>query len=155
MKKLIDIAKRIIFILSVGMLSFTACQESLEERCARECKEYTKKKCPVLIAKDIYLDSLTFNTSNQMLSYYYTVEGVLDDAEFLKQRDFRGMLLKELKQLFLCHHDISALADKHLFCGVEQKQFPSLVCIQEQIGRIFVHINGPVKASLIKDGLAG
>lgn len=98
MKKLIDIAKRIILILSVGMLSFTACQESLEERCARECKEYTKKKCPVLIAKDIYLDSLTFNTSNQMLSYYYTVEGVLDDAEFLKQRDFRGMLLKELKR---------------------------------------------------------
>ena len=98
MKKLIDTAKRIFLLLPAGMLLFTACQESLEERCARECKEYTKKKCPVLIAKDIYLDSLTFTPSNQLLSYYYTVEGVLDDAEFLKQRDFRGMLLKELKR---------------------------------------------------------
>ncbi len=98
MKKLIDIAKRVMLVVPVGMLLFTACQESLEERCARECKEYTKKKCPVLVAKDIYLDSLTFSTDERMLSYYYTVEGLLDDAEALRQHDIRGMLLKELKK---------------------------------------------------------
>lgn len=97
MKKLIDIAKRFLLILPLGMLPFTACQESLEERCARECKEYTKKKCPVLIAKDIYLDSLTFDQSQHLMTYYYTVEGVLDDAEALQQHNIRGMLLKELK----------------------------------------------------------
>ena len=31
------------------------------------------------------------------MSYYYTVEGVLDNAEALVQHDLRGMLLKELK----------------------------------------------------------
>ena len=98
MKKLIDTTIRFILLLPIGMLLFTACQESLEERCARECKEYTKKKCPVLVAKDIYLDSLTFSPSEHLLSYYYTVEGVLDDAEALQQHDIRGLLLKELKK---------------------------------------------------------
>jgi len=98
MKKFVAIAKRFMLVVPAGMLLFTACQESLEERCARECKEYTKKKCPVLVAKDIYLDSLTFTPEERMLSYYYTVEGLLDDAEALRQHDIRGMLLKELKK---------------------------------------------------------
>ena len=98
MKKLIETVKQIILFVPVGMLLFTACQESLEERCARECKEYTKKKCPVLITKDVYLDSLTFDASKHLMTYYYTVEGVLDDAEALRQYDIRSMLLKELKK---------------------------------------------------------
>jgi hypothetical protein len=93
MKKLI----KNILIIPVAILFFTACQETLEERCVRECKEYTKKKCPVLIATDVYLDSLTFEPSTHLMSYYYTVGGVLDDAEALQQHDARGMLLKELK----------------------------------------------------------
>ena len=93
MKKLI----KNILIIPVAILFFTACQETLEERCVRECKEYTKKKCPVLIATDVYLDSLTFEPSTHLMSYYYTVDGVLDDAEALQLHDVRGMLLKELK----------------------------------------------------------
>ena len=73
-----------------------ACQESLEDRCARECKEYTQKKCPVLVTENVTLDSMTF-AKPHLLTYYYTVGGVLDDAEALKQHDARGLLLRELK----------------------------------------------------------
>ena len=97
MKKLINTVRKIIFIIPAGILLFTACQESLEERCARECKEYTKKKCPVLVTNGVYIDSMTFDRSKLLMTYYYTVEGVLDNAEALQQHDVRGMLLKELK----------------------------------------------------------
>ena len=42
------------------MLLLTACQESLEDRCEREAKEYTKKHCPALIAENIVMDEMTF-----------------------------------------------------------------------------------------------
>ena len=97
MKTMIRTIKNMILAIPVGILLFTSCQESLEERCARECKEYTKKKCPVLVTKDVYLDSLSFDPSDHLMAYYYTVEGVLDNAEALVQHDLRRMLLKELK----------------------------------------------------------
>ena len=97
MKKIIETVKKNLLIIPVGILLFTSCQESLEERCARECKEYTKKKCPVLVTNDVYLDSVTFDASEHLMAYYYTVGGVLDNAEALVQHDIRGMLLKELK----------------------------------------------------------
>ena len=98
MKKLINTIKRKDFlIIFAGVLFFTACQESLEERCARECKEYTQKKCPVLVTKDVLLDSVTFDSSKHLTTYYYTVGGVLDNVEMLEKHDIRNMLLKELK----------------------------------------------------------
>ena len=98
MKTMMNMIKRkkYLFVLA-GLLLFVACQESLEERCARECKEYTKKKCPVLVANNVYLDSVSFDATKLLTTYYYTVEGVLDDAEALESHDVRGMLLKELK----------------------------------------------------------
>ena len=51
--------KRTVFLLAIVAL-LVACQESLEDRCAREAKEYTEKKCPTLVIKDVTLDSLRF-----------------------------------------------------------------------------------------------
>ena len=53
--------KRIWIIIAVALV-VTACQETLEERCEREAKEYTEKHCPTPIAKDIVMDSMTFDT---------------------------------------------------------------------------------------------
>ena len=50
-------------LLFATLLLLTACQETLEDRCARECKEYTQKKCPVLVTNGVTLDSMTFNTA--------------------------------------------------------------------------------------------
>jgi hypothetical protein len=87
--------KKIVFLFLV--MALMACQESLDERCARECRDYTKKNCPSLIADGVTIDSLVFQQNTRTLTYYYTVEGVIDDAEQLKKHDLRGELLKELK----------------------------------------------------------
>ena len=47
-----------IFAASVLLLS---CQESLEERAAREAREVTETKCPMPVADNLYLDSVVFD----------------------------------------------------------------------------------------------
>ncbi len=89
--------KRIIFPLLLSALVLTACQESLEERCAREAKEFTEKQCPSQIAANMVIDSLVFEPASHTLKYCYTLESVLDNAEQLQQHDLRAMLLKELR----------------------------------------------------------
>ena len=84
-------------LLFATLLLLTACQESLEDRCARECKEYTQKKCPVLVTRGVTLDSMTFDKSQLLMTYYYTVSGILDDAEALRENNASSLLLKELK----------------------------------------------------------
>ena len=88
--------KKISFMLWAVLL-MTACQETMDERCARECRDYTKKNCPSIIADGVTIDSLVFYQNTRTLTYYYTVEGVIDDAEQLKKHDLRDELLKELK----------------------------------------------------------
>ena len=44
-------------------LTFAACQESLDERAAREAKMYTKKNCPAKISETVVMDSMTFLTA--------------------------------------------------------------------------------------------
>ena len=56
----------------------TACQESLEDRCARECKEYTQKKCPVLVTNGVTLDSMTFDNTSKTVRYMYSLSGMMD-----------------------------------------------------------------------------
>ncbi len=90
-----EMMKKIAFLFAVLML--TACQETMDERCARECRDYTKKNCPSLIADGVTIDSLVFQMNTRTLIYYYTVAGVIDDAEQLKKHNLRGELLKELK----------------------------------------------------------
>lgn len=84
-------------LLFATLLLLTACQETLEDRCARECKEYTQKKCPVLVTRGVTLDSMTFDKSQLLMTYYYTVSGILDDAEALRENNASSLLLKELK----------------------------------------------------------
>ena len=79
-----------VFVFACLALFFTACQESLEDRCAREAKEYTAKNCPAKLAENIILDSLTFARATHTLHYYYRMtgladkEGTLDSVEAVK-----------------------------------------------------------------------
>ena len=84
-------------ILAFLLLCLVSCQESLEDRCDREAREFTKKNCPVALNEEMTLDSMSFNKNTLTLYYYYTVSGTLDDAEVLEQVDARGTLLKELR----------------------------------------------------------
>ena len=79
--------KKIWIIIAVALV-VTACQETLEERCEREAKEYTEKHCPTPIAKDIVMDSIT---------YAYTLSGQLDDSAVVNGSNSRELLLQEVK----------------------------------------------------------
>ena len=88
--------KKSVVLLAISTL-FIACQESLEERCAREAKTYTEKHCPVRVAADIVFDSMSFDKTSHIISYAYTVQGVLDDADIINRNMPRERLLMEVK----------------------------------------------------------
>ncbi|EGW48307.1 hypothetical protein HMPREF0666_00555 [Prevotella sp. C561] len=49
-----------LFYAALLLLSLSACRNSLEERAAQECKEYTEKKCPTPVVNDTRMDSMVF-----------------------------------------------------------------------------------------------
>ena len=67
-----------VFIFACLALLFTACQESLEDKCAREAKAYTAKNCPAKMEENVIMDSLTFERATHTLHYYYRLTGFAD-----------------------------------------------------------------------------
>ena len=88
--------KKIVWIAAAIVL-MTACQESLEDRCEREAKDYTAKHCPTLVAKNIVMDSMTFNKSTHTITYAYTLSGDIDDSAVVNGVNTRDLLLNEVK----------------------------------------------------------
>ncbi len=89
MKKLCMIASFALFLM--------ACQESLEDRCAREAKEFTRKNCPSRIEKNINIDSLTFERETHTLHYYYTLTGYADREGMMEEINGLNILKENLK----------------------------------------------------------
>lgn len=73
------------------------CQESLEDRCEREAKEYTKKHCPTSVGKNIMMDSMTFDKTSHTISYAYTLGGELDDSAVVNGSNSKALLLEQVK----------------------------------------------------------
>lgn len=89
MKKLCKIVSFSLFLI--------ACQESLEDRCAREAKEFTRKNCPSKIEKNINIDSLTFERETHTLHYYYTLTGNADREGVMEEINGLDILKENLK----------------------------------------------------------
>ena len=86
-----------LYVIAILALILTGCQESLEDRCERESKEYTAKHCPIRIDQTTRLDSLTFERDTHTIHYYYTLMGKADSEVVLQQIDAVGALKTELK----------------------------------------------------------
>jgi len=86
-----------LFIITSFTLILSACQESLEDRCAREAKEYTKKNCPAKLEKNINIDSLTFERETHTLHYYYTLTGKADNEGVMEEINGVQILKDNLK----------------------------------------------------------
>jgi len=86
-----------LWVLSAFLLLLTACQESLEDRCARETKEYTRKNCPAKMDNNIILDSLTFERETHTLHYYYKLTGIADQDSIAKSINAVNILKEELR----------------------------------------------------------
>jgi ADP-ribose pyrophosphatase YjhB (NUDIX family) len=82
------------WLLAVIALLFSSCQESLEDRCERDAKEYTRKHCPTAIDENTLIDSLTFDRTTHTIHYYYKLTGVADEEGMIEQID----AVNELKQ---------------------------------------------------------
>jgi hypothetical protein len=81
-------------LLALFMLS---CQESLEEKAAREARLYTEKNCPARIDENLMIDSLNFEAATHTLHYYYTLTGRADTVGILCDSIAREPLLLQLK----------------------------------------------------------
>ena len=88
--------RKCLFII-LGTLLMTACQETLEQRCAREAKEYSQKNCPAPIAKGVTIDSMSFDVATHTLTYSYTLNGVIDDPSVILRNNPREQMLTQLK----------------------------------------------------------
>ncbi|MBR5325000.1 MAG: hypothetical protein IKU49_00750 [Prevotella sp.] len=69
----------------------------MEDRCAREAQEFTKKNCPVKLDNTTTIDSMTFERATHTIHYYYRLTGVADNESTLQKIDAVGMLKSELK----------------------------------------------------------
>ena len=85
------------WLLGVIAILFTACQESLEDKCERDAKDYTRKQCPTAIDKNTIIDSLTFERATHTIHYYYRLTGVADEEKLLNEIDAVNTLKKSLK----------------------------------------------------------
>lgn len=71
--------KKIIY--SMMAIAFLAsCTESLEDRAAREAKEYTEKVCPTPYVNDGRTDSAAFDKTTRTYTYYMSLRGKADNA---------------------------------------------------------------------------
>jgi hypothetical protein len=74
-----------------------SCQETLEERGAREARDYTKKHCPAPVAQYVTMDSMLFDKESHSFGYYYTLSGPLDDSTYINRNNPREVLLLQVK----------------------------------------------------------
>ena len=88
-----------LFYVGILLLSLSACRNSLEERAAQECKEYTEKKCPTPVVNDTRMDSMVFEPSSRTIHYYYSLVGNADNEQAVisKKTELRKALNDALK----------------------------------------------------------
>ena len=91
-----SVMKKLWIIIAVALM-VTACQESLEDRCQREAKEFTERACPRHIDTEIVLDSMTFDKESHTIGYCYTLQGSLDNPMRVDKTKFSEVLLLEVK----------------------------------------------------------
>ena len=85
------------FLCFAATLLLVSCQESIEERAAREAREMTVTKCPMPVGDNLFLDSVVFDIPTLTQSQYFRVRGELDNDSLFNTVDSRTLLLNELQ----------------------------------------------------------
>ncbi len=86
-----------VILFALVTLILGACQESLEDKCARECVEFTKRKCPSSVAQNMLIDSMTFARATHTIQYYYKLTGASDRSDAYPKDQARQLLKEALK----------------------------------------------------------
>ena len=85
------------WIIAILGLVLASCQESLEDRCERDAKEFTRKQCPAPMDETTIIDSLTFDRATHTLHYYYRLTGIADEENALNKEEAINTLKQALK----------------------------------------------------------
>ena len=90
MKKILLVA--LLAVLAVG------CQESLEDRAAREAREFTEKNCPTPVDNYSRTDSVAFDRLTKTYTYYCSFVDALDNDTLVQaaQEEIRLSLRQTL-----------------------------------------------------------
>ena len=75
--------KKLIYIAVLVSL-LASCTESLEDKAAREAKEYTEKYCPTPYVNDSRTDSATFDKSTKTYVYYISLRNKADNKQVIE-----------------------------------------------------------------------
>ena len=87
--------KKLIYIGIFASL-LVSCTESLEDKAAREAKEYTEKYCPTPYVNDARTDSAAFDKTKKMYTYYISLRNKADNKQAIDaNRDKLHKLQKE------------------------------------------------------------
>ena len=68
-----------VLLMASAVILLASCQESLEERAAREAREVTEAKCPMPIGNNMYLDSIVFDIPSITQTQYFRFTGDSDN----------------------------------------------------------------------------
>ncbi len=85
-------------MLLAGSVFLAGCTESLEDKAAREAKEYTMKVCPTPYVNDSRTDSAVFDKATRTYTYYLSLRGKADNKEAI---DANRKKLHDLQQTSL------------------------------------------------------
>lgn len=72
-------------IFAALSLTFCSCQESMEQKALREAREYTRRYCPTPVINNSRTDSITFDPTHRLFTYYFTFVDAMDDAELIQE----------------------------------------------------------------------
>jgi hypothetical protein len=93
--------------LPVGLLlllaaggGLSSCQESLEDKAARQAKEYTERYCPTPVVNYSRTDSIVFDKKRNVYIYYLSFCDLLDDPKIIEENRDRitDMLTQSVRE---------------------------------------------------------
>ena len=76
--------KKKLIYTAVLVSLLASCTESLEDKAAREAKEYTEKFCPTPYVNDSRTDSATFDKSTKTYVYYISLRNKADNKQVIE-----------------------------------------------------------------------
>ncbi len=102
--------KKLIYAVTFAAL-LASCTESLEDKAAREAKEYTEKYCPTPYVNDSRTDSATFDKNAKVYTYYVTLRDKADNKKAIDAN--KDKLHKLQKEALDNNPGLKAYKEKH------------------------------------------
>jgi len=89
-----------LFFIAIGCFLLASCQESLEDKAAKECKEYTQKHCPTPMVNNTRMDSMVYEADTRTIHYYHSFFNEADNKEIIAahKQELRQTLLAAVKK---------------------------------------------------------